>query len=222
MCRASEPRLEKDGMSVTLMHCVLCGKDIHPQTKLWVHRHKHKNCRRHAYTYSLYCTKYTHVQALGCSETGKTWVTPANPHSQTGLAQNVERLSGPSCSIQTRKVRAIFVWNLVTMGKCVHLAADPQMICSVLTADPSLDLFHAMSPGCVHVKCVCMCHECNKYYNVCYTCMAFVCGSMLGVTTYLFVIKVTELKSNIYIYIYKAYQCLSRCLTFPPVVPFNI
>lgn len=32
MCKASEPRLEKDDMSVTLMYCVLCGEDIHPQT----------------------------------------------------------------------------------------------------------------------------------------------------------------------------------------------
>lgn len=32
MWRASEPRLEKDDMSVTFMYCVLCGEDIHPQT----------------------------------------------------------------------------------------------------------------------------------------------------------------------------------------------
>lgn len=176
------------------MYCMLCGEDIYPQTHYGYIDTNNNNIRRYTYTCSLCCATYTHVQwmALGCSETGKTWVTPANPHSQTGLAQNAERLSGPSRSIPTREVRAIFVWNLVTTGKCVHLAVGPQMICSVLTTGLSLGLFRAMSPGCVHVKFDCMCVSWVWQVLRCRLYMVSVCDSRLGVTTFFFfVIKVT-------------------------------
>lgn len=50
-----------------------------------------------------------------------------------------------------------FAQNLVTTGKCIHLAVDPLMICSELTTNLSLDHFHAASPGCVHVNFVSVC-----------------------------------------------------------------
>lgn len=126
-------------------------------------------------------------RALGCSETGKTWVTPANPHSQTGLAQNAERLSGPSRSMQTGEVESRF---------CVKLG-NYRQVCS-LSSRPTNDMLGAHGrpqPGSLarRVSGVCSCEICPYVcvmsvtrITMCYTCKVSVCDSTLGVTTFMF------------------------------------
>lgn len=167
-----------------LMFCVLCGEHIHPQN-----HYEYINMN----TKTLEDTHMLQWKALGCRETGKTWATPANPHSQTSLAPKCKTLIRPILFCTDKRGQSHF---------CVKLG-NYRQVCS-LSSRPTNDTLSTRDrpqpgslPCCVSRVCsceICQCVstcECSEDYNVCYTCKVSVCDSQGCNNIQFVVIKVT-------------------------------